>query len=165
MNVETWRLWKMTLNGTSLTHEDKMEIVAEIGARPKLPCGHFVENAIPLGKVFAADWICAACIQDGKSVKEAFEVCSQFLEDHDHDNMAEAVRALAEDGEEKGVYQDVIRSLKAGERDDSDTTTQHPPSAEPVTIEDLDEHIGIIVSSEDREEEAEGEIQPPADSD
>ncbi|KKN81549.1 hypothetical protein LCGC14_0318080 [marine sediment metagenome] len=96
---------------STLTTEDRNILKKEMEERPKLPCGHFVENAIGLGIVdWAPDFVCAACIHEGKSLREAFEVCAMMCEDRSSDETARAIRKLAKEPEEIAIRRSVVQA-------------------------------------------------------
>jgi len=139
---------------TTLTTEDREVLKKEIGERAKLPCGHFVENAVGFGIMdWAPDFVCAACIHEGKSLREAFEVCAILCEDRKAGATAQAIRDLAKQPEEIAIRKALVQAqgVEQSYGDDaalafivSDTSSDSIP----VNDSDLDE------AAEDVEREA-----------
>ncbi len=166
---------------STLTREDRETLKKEMEERPKLPCGHFVENAIGLGIVdWAPDFVCAACIREGKSLREAFEVCARLCEDRLAGETAQAIRELAKEPEEIAIRRAVVQAkeLEQSYGNDAalafvinDTSSDSIPLDEPDLDETEEGPEGearvYIDETEDHEErlsrEVEGELRPKND--
>lgn len=137
----------MALKNSDSPEEEKEEAVDSINRHPKLPCGHFVENATPLDGIFAADFVCAACVHQGKSLREAFEVCARFLESHDEDNMADLIRKLGDDPEMIDYHRAIIAAEAIEERHGEDAAiaavTQEAVD-HPITLKDVERELGQL---------------------
>lgn len=137
----------MVLRNSDIPEEDRESLVESINGRPKLPCGHFVENATPLDRHFAADFVCAACVHEGRSLREAFEVCAKFLEDRDEDNMADLIRKLGDDPEQIDHHRAIIAAeaieAKHGE-DAAIATIAQEVVDDPITLKDVERELGQL---------------------
>lgn len=132
----------MTLNRSPLTEEQKATIDEEIEIMPKLPCGHFIGNAVGFGLLdWGPDFVCHACIMEGKTLREAFEVCARFCEDHRQPDMATAIRAFTKEPEEIAIRRSAIRS-KPGDQDYGEDATlaflANETSGDSVAFENFD---------------------------
>lgn len=147
MFTETRRLWKMALRNSDIPEEEKDQIVDSINRHPKLPCGHFVENATSLDGIFAADFICAACVHEGRSLREAFEVCARFLEQHNADDMADLIRKLGDDPDEIDHHMAAIaaEAIEAKHGEDAAIATIAQEAIDnPVTFKDVERELGNL---------------------
>lgn len=167
---------------SALTREDREALKKEMEERPKLPCGHFVENAIGLGIVdWAPDFVCAACIREGKSLREAFEVCARLCEDRLAGETARAIRELAKEPEEIAIRRAVVQAkeLEQSYGDDAalafiinDTSSDSIPLDEPDPDETKEGSEGearvYFDETEGHEErlaeEVDGELRPSSNA-
>ncbi len=140
-----------------ISEEEKQKIMDEINAHPKLPCGHFVENATPLPGNFAVDFICSACIAEGKTMAEAFKVCAKFLEDHEHDGLADKIRELGNSTDDVDHYRALVEAEFIHELHGVDpiveAVAQHAID-NPITLRDVERELGnlaALVSKENGE--------------
>ena len=137
----------MALRNSDIPEGEKEEVVDSINRHPKLPCGHFVENATPLDGIFAADFVCAACVHQGKSLREAFEVCARFLEDHAEDNMADLIRKLGDDPEAIDHHKAMIAAEAIEEKHGQDAAIAavvQEAVDHPITIRDVERELGQL---------------------
>lgn len=127
---------------TTLTTEDRDILTQEIEERPKLPCGHFVENAVGFDILdWAPDFVCAACIREGKSLREAFEVCATLCEDRRAGATAKAIRDLAKQPEEIAIRRSVVQAEEVEQSYGDDAALAfivNDTSSDSIPLEGLD---------------------------